>query len=1075
MSDIRQWLDSLGLGQHADAFEQNSIEWRHLSDLDHEALKELGVQAMGHRMTLLRAIEPLDSVAEADPTSSKHPVQLNPSGEAERRQLTVMFCDLVGSVELGERMDIEDYRDLLGRFRTAVVGAVERYDGFVARHQGDGLLAYFGYPQAHEDDAERSIRAALDLVGAVEALEHPYDAEPKVRVGIATGPAVVGDVLATGASERSELAALGSTPNLAARLQGAAAPNGVLISETTQRLVEGVFAADSLGALRLKGLSASTTAYRVTGESSTLARVETPDSRRFTPLVGREVELALLLDRWKKVSSSGGQVVLIAAEPGVGKSRLATELVGRLRDKPFTRVTLHCSPYHADAPLHPVVGALRRSIGLGLHTDSASQLKRLEEWFDGLDLSSVTHVPLLAPLLAIPIGARYPALEIPDEERRKRVLRAIGDILVALSEQSPVLLFAEDLHWVDPTTQELLGQLVEQVRERPILGLFTFRPEYEPPWRLDAHVTLLTLNYLTRPESLALLRGMTGMDRLPESLLAAIISRTDGVPLYLEELSRSVLEQGAEAGTLIPETLRDALTARLDRLGEAKETVQLAAVLGRQFDTGLLRAIHHGDPSTVDASLTTLVEADLVHRRGEGGYEFKHALIRDTAYESMLKPKRQSIHAEVANALVELHAGSLEEVCESIAYHYAASPLAAKAAKFLVMSAEKAVNQYAHREAIELLGRALQQADGSSTPLEPKCTPAGILLRTAQSYYYLGEFAESTEVLEREVGRLDEDADPGIAAEWYFWMSHMVLRSGRADHAQVAAKRAIELAERIQDVSTMGKAHGLLVMAALHTGDLAAGETHGQVSTELLERAGELYWLGMTHFYLAEMWAIAGQFRTALTSAREAERLATRIANDRLKSYALFAQARTYIVAGDGEEALKYSQLALSTAPDPSSAGHASFYHAWGCLVAGRYVEASRLLPASADRYVRFHYPAGEAEALALAAESFFELGDDEQARSYAIKGAAKAQEIQFPLAVGLAKRTQGKLDVRQGRIEEGLKLVEEALAELESAGAMPEVARTHRVLSELYRQAGNDVAGREHNRLAQTVTLQSL
>jgi tetratricopeptide (TPR) repeat protein len=516
------------------------------------------------------------------------------------------------------------------------------------------------------------------------------------------------------------------------------------------------------------------------------------------------------------------------------------------------------------------------------------------------------------------------------------------------------------------------------------------------------------------------------------------------------------------------------LTARLDRLGEAKKTVQLAAVLGRQFDTGLLRAIHHGDPSTVDASLTTLVAADLVHRRGENGYEFKHALIRDAAYESMLKPKRQSIHADVANALVELHAGSLEEVCESIAYHFAASPHAAKAAKFLVMSAEKAVSQYAHRESIELLGRALEQADRSSTPLEPTCTPAGILLRTAQSYYYLGDFAESTEVLEREVGRLDPDADLSVAAEWYFWMSHMVLRSGRADHAQVAAKRAIELAERIQDVSTMGKAHGLLVMAASHTGDLAAGETHGQVSTELLNRAGEAYWLGMTHYYVAEVLERAGRFRDALASAREAERLAIGIANDRLKTYALFAQARTYCMAGDGEEALKYSQLALSTAPDPSSAGHAALCHAWACLAAGRYAEASRLLPESADRYVRFHYPAGEVEALALAAEAFFELGDDEQARSYANKAAAMAQEIRYPFALGLAKRAQGKLDARQGRFEQGVKRVEEALAEFESAGAMPEIARTHCVLSELHRQAGDDAADREHDRLGQVVTLQS-
>lgn len=494
MANIRQWLDSLGLGQYGDAFEENAIEPQHLPDLDHELLKAIGVEAVGHRMTLLKAAAQIQG--ELDSTRSSTSGATTPSSqptvtaEAERRQLTVMFCDLVGSVELGERMDVEDYRDLLTRFRTAVVGAVERYDGFVARHQGDGLLVYFGYPQAHENDAERSVRAALKLVGAVVALEHPYDAETKVRVGIATGPAVVGDVLATGASERSELAALGATPNLAARLQGEAVPNSVVISETTQRLVKGTFTTESLSELALKGISAPTIAFRVTGESSAHPHLENPGSGQFTPLVGREVELALLLDRWKKVSSSGGQVVLIAAAPGVGKSRLVAELVARLRAQALTCVTLYCSPYHADAPFHPVVEALRRTLALSPDTDPVSALERLETRLDGLRLPTATHVPLLASLLAIPAGVRYPALEIPDEERRKRTLHALGDLLGAHSERNPVLLLAEDLHWIDPTTEELLGQLVEQVRDRPILCLFTFRPEYSPPWGPDAHSTL---------------------------------------------------------------------------------------------------------------------------------------------------------------------------------------------------------------------------------------------------------------------------------------------------------------------------------------------------------------------------------------------------------------------------------------------------------------------------------------------------------------------------------------------------------------------------------------------------------
>ena len=768
-------------------------------------------------------------------------------------------------------------------------------------------------------------------------------------------------------------------------------------------------------------------------------------------------------------------MVLVSAEPGVGKSRLGIELVGQLRSQPVARVTLYCSPYHSDVPLHPVVEAIRGVLGLGISSSPREELERLENRLQDLKLNLPTQVPLLAPLLGVPLGDGYPVLEVSDEERRNRTLRALGDIVVSLSKQRPVLLFVEDLHWVDPTSQELLIQLVESVREHRILGLFTFRPEYDSPWRPDAHLTLLTLNHLTSSECRTLIESMTGANRFSQHLLEAVATRSDGVPLYLEELSRSVLEQGGDDELLIPETLRDALTARLDRLGAWRETLQLASVLGRQFDADVLQAVQGEEAGIVNASLEALVAADLVHRRGERRYEFKHALIRDIAYESMLKAKRQSLHENVADALVQLHRGSLKDVCESIAYHYGASTRAADATKFLVMSATKAVSQYAHREAIELLGRALENADASTTPLDNSCTPARIVLRTAQSLYFIGEFGSSTEMLKQETSRLDLELAPDVAAEWYFWLSYMVLRFGQPEDAIGAAKRSIELASRIDDYSTMGKAHGVLIMASEYTGDLEGGEIEGVASLTLLERAGEPYWLGMTHFYLGWIRMNAGRFRDSLESAQEAERLAVEIGDERLKTYALFGQSWTYGMAGAHEQAVKCGEAAVDTAPDRSSAVHASHVYGTACLHAGRYEDAARLLIASAEHHQQFQYPTGELRAQAHAADALLELGEAQRAREWIERAEDTAQRIQYPFGSGLTKCVRAKLFASQGQFEQAIQILKQALADFRDAGARASAKRTHQMLSEFYECLGDQPARVEHEKLASAIDLQSL
>ena len=500
MSDVRQWLQSFGLDEYAAAFEENAVDEEVLADLTDEDLEKIGVK-LGHRKKLLRAIAerretPLDVPAEHP--GSKYP----PTADAERRQLSVMFCDLVGSVALGERMDVEDYRDLLSRFRTPVVAAVERYGGFVARHQGDGLLAYFGYPQASEDDAERAVRAGLAVVRCIETLEHPHGAVLKVRVGIATGIAVVGDVLSTGTAGHSELAALGPTPNLAARLQSEAPENAVLISDITRGLVSGYFVIEALGPRQLKGMSGQTALYRVKAARSGQTRFAARTNSQLSRFTGREEEMQTLQRRWLQVENGSGQVVILVGEPGIGKSRLVEEFRSVAGPRPHELLILQCSPYFANSALHPMVQALEEALDFADARGAKERLSRLEEWLDRAAPTLADSAGILADLLSIPTEGRYPeAAALDAQQRRERVLAWQVSYVQTLSRHAPVMCIFEDLHWADPSTRELLGQMVESIEDTRVLVMATARPGFDAAWGNFAHVHLMNLSRLARDES----------------------------------------------------------------------------------------------------------------------------------------------------------------------------------------------------------------------------------------------------------------------------------------------------------------------------------------------------------------------------------------------------------------------------------------------------------------------------------------------------------------------------------------------------------------------------------------------
>src|SRR5450631_2626179 len=544
--DVVVWLRRLGLERYEVAFRENEIDETVLPSLTHETLKELGVTAVGHRLKLLDAVAALRADASgkapsADVATASSAPSASPEGRAERRQVTVMFSDLVGSTALSARMDPEDLREVMSAYQNSVAESVGRFGGFVAKYMGDGVLVYFGYPQAHEDDAERAVRAGLQLVTAIGNLK--THAALRTRVGIATGLVVVGDLIGSGASQ--EQAIVGDTPNLAARLQGVAEPNRVVIAESTRKLVGGLFELEDLGPQELKGISGPTRAWAALRPASVEGRFEAMHTSGLTDLVGREEELDLLLRRWSKAKSGEGQVVLLSVEAGIGKSRLTAALLEHLAAEPHTRLRYFCSPQHTDSAFYPIISQIERAAGLA-HDDTAQvKLDKLDSLL-AESLAPREDVALLAEMLSLPNDGRYPTLELAPNQRRKRTLEALITQIETLARRYPVLMIFEDAHWADPTSLEVLGRSVDRIRALGVLLIVTYRPEFEPPWIGQPHVTTLTLNRLGQREIAAMIDRVTGNKPLLASIRQDIVERTDGIPLFIEEMTRAVLEAGGQ-------------------------------------------------------------------------------------------------------------------------------------------------------------------------------------------------------------------------------------------------------------------------------------------------------------------------------------------------------------------------------------------------------------------------------------------------------------------------------------------------------------------------------------------------
>jgi class 3 adenylate cyclase/DNA polymerase III delta prime subunit len=655
--DVEGWLQRLRLEQYAAVFRDNQIDETVLPSLTAEDLKDLGIRFIGHRRKLLNAIAGLRAEAEAPTPIFDTPLAKDKAAKdtAERRQVTVMFSDLVGSTSLSARMDPEDLREIISAYQTCVARAVRRFEGFVAKYMGDGVLIYFGYPQAHEDDAERAVRAALEAIAAVGALK--FSVPLQTRVGIATGLVVVGDLIGSG--EAQERGIIGETPNLAARLQGMAEPNAVIIAESTRKLLGNLFELKDLGPQELKGIPGANRAWAALRPSLVEGRFEALHEGGLPELIGRQEELDVLLRHWSKARTGHGQVVLLSGEPGIGKSRLTAAVIERLASEPHTRLRYFCSPQHTDSALYPIISQMEHAAGF-THDDTArAKLDKIDSLL-ALSSTPLQDAALLTEMLSLPNDGRYPSLELTAPERRQGIFEALTAQLEALSLANPVLMIFEDVHWIDPTSLETLGRTIDRLRNLRVQLIITYRPEFEPPWVGRPYITAVSLNRLGKDEIKAIIDRVSGNALLPASIRQDIIERTDGIPLFVEEMTKAVIEAGEEGAeraaasipspsVAVPPSLHASLMARLDRLGSlAKEVAQVGAAIGREFSYELVLSVAQRNSAELNGALDQLVSAELIFRRGippNAEYTFKHALVQDAAYSTLLRAPRQNLHA----------------------------------------------------------------------------------------------------------------------------------------------------------------------------------------------------------------------------------------------------------------------------------------------------------------------------------------------------------------------------------------------------------------------------------------------
>jgi predicted ATPase len=922
-------------------------------------------------------------------------------------------------------------------YQAACRQVIARYDGHIAQYLGDGVLAYFGYPTAHEEDAVRAVRSGLEIVATVSQLA--YMPPLQVRIGIHTGPVMVG---AIGTGERTERLALGETPNIAARVQGQAEPNTVVMSQATSRLVHGFFTCEALGPQRLKNVAAPLELYRVHGEGAAHTRFEVAVQKGLLPLVGREEELSLLQRRWTQAKEGTGQVVLLSGEAGIGKSRLVQTLTEQVVAEEATRIEFRCSPYHQNSAFYPIVEHLQRLLQFQREEMSQAKLAKLHQALVAYRFPQADTLPLLATLLSLPQPEGIPPLTLSPQKQKQKTQEALVAWLMEEAEKAAVYCAWEDLHWADPSTLEVLTLFLEQIPTSRIFTLLTFRPEFTPPWRLRSHITQLTLSRLGRAQVEAMIQEVTGRKSLPSDVLHQIVTKTDGVPLFVEELTKMVLESGlvreaegryvgAQGGTpipplAIPSTLHDSLMARLDRLAPVRELAQVGAVLGREFSYDLLHAVSRVEESTLQHGLRQLVDAELLYQRGvppQATYLFKHALMQDTAYHSLLKSKRQQLHQQIAQVLAARFPETLETQPELLAHHYTEANLLAQALPYWQRAGQSATERSANVEAIAHFTKGLELLQ--LLPDTPERTQQELRLQLALGGPLIVTKGFTAPEVERVYTRARELCRQlGETPQLFEVLEGLVTFYGtRAEYktSRELAEQRLSLAQNVDNPIFLVGAHDTLGQTLFLLGEFAQAREHLEAGTALYDPQ---------------------QHRSYGTPYDP-------------KVACLSYTAYTLWCLGYPDQALQRSQAALTLARELShpfslafALHHAARLHQLRREVQAAQERAEAVIALTTEQGFSLYLVAGTIwRGWALAAQGQGEEGISQIRQGLAAWQATGTEQLRPYILARLAE-AYGKV----GKAEQGLAALVEALAQVEKTGERFYEAELYRLKGELLR-----------------------
>jgi class 3 adenylate cyclase/predicted ATPase len=925
-TDLAEWLGRQGLGQYAQTFAENHIEYAALPDLTEDDLEKLGV-SLGHRKKLLRAIDALRATNQASGKEHR---------EAEFRQITVMFCDLVGSTQLAEKLDPEDLQKLIDAYRGECSTAIRCYEGEVARYFGDGVMAFFGWPRAHEDDAVRAIHAALEIVSGVMKIPGPVTLA--CRVGVCSGPVIVGEI---GNSTTSwSMDAVGETPNMAARLQTLAATNTVLISESTRRLVSAAFDFQDLGLQELKGVTEPLHVYLVLAAKNIASRFEAAHAGFLTPLVGRSTELSLLLDRWQKVKEGDGQVIILSGTPGVGKSRLLHELKSHVQREPHVLLHHQCSPYHSQSAFFPVIEQIEQAAQLTAREADAEKIAKLKAYLPRSTESPTDPVLLIAKLLSIPAENHRELSELTPQQIKNRTISALVDMLLAFSIQGPTLCVFEDAHWLDPSTLELLELIISRIDHARVLLIVSCRPEFRPAWITRANTTMHSLTRLSQTEVKTMIRDLLRGGSMPQPLIDQIIEKADGVPLFIEELTSSTLsrplrtrgnfEHTAQPALLrVPETLSDALMERLDRVAPSRKLAQIAAVIGREFSHDLLSAASQIDEDDMQSALSLLEQADIVYRVGISPFvrfAFKHVLLRDAIYDSLLRSKRQQIHADIAAILEHDFPERAENQPEVLAFHYQEAGNHQLAIRCWFESGQRALAHSANVEAIANFRKALRLLNAlPETPERIKQEidiqlALGIPLIAVQGY----ASAETREAFSRartlcmRLGNIPEYFQALFGLWGHSWMV------GKNDEALRMADEFLSRSRALSDPVPLMVAHRVMGSTLLTIGEFQSSRNHFEEAIRLSLSKGKqpLYNLYMVEPQAAsllllswDLWFL-GYPDQSLSRVSEALALAQDLGHPYTVAFAHYMTSVVHLLRGDAARAFASAEKSFEVSQE---------------------------------------------------------------------------------------------------------------------------------------------------------------